>query len=65
MSNILLIDDDTEVLKINESYLAQEGFTVRTANHPSAALDLVRSFRPDWANAPTARPLFTVSRFES
>ena len=47
MSNILLIDDDTEVLKINESYLAQEGFTVRTANHPSAALDLVRSFRPD------------------
>lgn len=47
MSKLLLIDDDTEVLNINKSYLTQEGFTVKTAAQPEQALKLVKSFQPD------------------
>ena len=47
MSRLLLIDDDTEVLDINKSYLTGEGFDVKTANHPAEALKLVQSFQPD------------------
>lgn len=47
MSKLLLIDDDTEVLNINKSYLTGEGFDVKTADHPAEALTLVQSFQPD------------------
>lgn len=47
MAKILLIDDDTEVLHINEAFLRQEGFTVICADHPQKALTLARAEMPD------------------
>lgn len=47
MAKILLIDDDTEVLHINEAFLRQEGFTVICADHPQKALVLARTEMPD------------------
>ncbi|MBQ9120348.1 MAG: response regulator transcription factor [Lachnospiraceae bacterium] len=47
MATILLVDDDTEVLKINQSYLTQEGFVVHIADHPTSALSLVKKLQPD------------------
>lgn len=47
MAKILLIDDDSEVLEINQSYLIKEGFLVKTADHPSRGIETAKSFLPD------------------
>ncbi len=44
---VLIVDDETSVLKTIRAYLEQEGFTVATAVESLTALDLARTFQPD------------------
>ena len=47
MSDLLLIDDDSDVLEINSKYMKGEGFTVYTANDPQKGIALARKTNPD------------------
>lgn len=47
MPNILLIDDDKEVLKINAKYFIQDGYTVKAATNAKAAYKLLEDYTPD------------------
>jgi DNA-binding response OmpR family regulator len=47
MSNILFIDDDTDLLDINFRYFTKEGYCVKTTTRPEEALKLIHSFCPD------------------
>lgn len=47
MSNILFIDDDLDILAINEKYFTKEGYQVKTASNPAAALRLLKTYKPD------------------
>lgn len=47
MNKILLIDDDSEVLNINQKYLTEQGFCVQASDSPKKALSLVKTFAPD------------------
>lgn len=44
---ILVVDDETSVLKTVRAYLEQESFVVATAAEGKAALALARTFQPD------------------
>ena len=47
MLKLLLIDDDSEVLDINQKYLSAEGFKVYTANAPLQGLQYAKQVQPD------------------
>lgn len=47
MTKLLLIDDDTEVLEINQKYLSAEGFSVQTAANPIQGIEYARRLKPD------------------
>ena len=47
MLKLLLVDDDTEVLEINQKYLSAEGFKVYTANTPLQGLQYAKQVQPD------------------
>lgn len=47
MPNLLLVDDDKEVLKINAKYFQQNGYTVKVAANARAAIKLLAEFTPD------------------
>ncbi len=47
MAKLLLVDDDTEVLEINQKYLAGEGHAVYTESNPLKVPDLVKKIKPD------------------
>ncbi len=44
---ILVVDDESSVLKTIRAYLEQDGFAVATAADSQAALELARTFQPD------------------
>jgi CheY-like chemotaxis protein len=44
---ILIVDDSQVVLKAFQARLEKEGYEIRTAEDPSAALTLAREFQPD------------------
>ncbi len=44
---ILVVDDETSMLKTVRAYLEQDGFTVATATDSQTGLDLARTFQPD------------------
>lgn len=47
MSNILFVDDDSDILEINSKYFTKEGFTVRTLSNPKNMFQLLNNFQPD------------------
>ena len=47
MSNILFVDDDTDILEINAKYYTKEGYTVKTSTNPGNTLLILKKFRPD------------------
>jgi len=47
MTKILVVDDDSEITKLLDTYLANEGFEVAVAANGSAALSAAASFEPD------------------
>lgn len=47
MIKVLLIDDDLEVLKMNQTYLRNEGYEVYSSNLPEQGLELARTIKPD------------------
>lgn len=47
MSNILFIDDDTDILEINFRYFTKEGYTVKTLSSPEDTFQTLKLFRPD------------------
>lgn len=47
MPNLLLIDDDKEVLKINAKYFIQDGYTVKAATNARTAYKLLKDYTPD------------------
>ncbi len=47
MATLLLIDDDIEVLKLNQKYLTQEGFTVYISSDPKKGIAGARKVNPD------------------
>lgn len=47
MANLLLIDDDIEVLKINQKLFEQDNYTVKTAESAEAALKVLSKYSPD------------------
>ena len=47
MAKILLVDDDTNILRVIEIALQASGHEVRTALGPDPALEIVPEFRPD------------------
>lgn len=47
MATLLLIDDDMEVLKLNQKYLTQEGFTVYISSDPKKGIAGAKKVNPD------------------
>ena len=47
MATLLLIDDDIEVLKLNQKYLTQEGFTVYISSDPRKGIAGAKKVNPD------------------
>lgn len=47
MDRVLLVDDDREVLHVNQEYLKDKGYDVKTAISADEALKLTRSFQPN------------------
>ena len=47
MSNLLFIDDDTDILRSNQKYFRKEGYRVETADSPETALSLLKRYSPD------------------
>lgn len=47
MSELLLIDDDTEVLLINQKYFIHEGYGVKIAKDAANALEILKQYHPD------------------
>lgn len=47
MATLLLIDDDIEVLKLNQKYLTQEGFTVYISSNPKKGIAGAKKVKPD------------------
>lgn len=47
MPTLLLIDDDTEVLKINSKFLTEEGFKVYATNNPIKGIAIAQNEEPD------------------
>ncbi|MBQ8822013.1 MAG: response regulator transcription factor [Lachnospiraceae bacterium] len=47
MATLLLIDDDIEVLKLNQKYLTQEGFTVYISSDPGKGIAGAKKVNPD------------------
>lgn len=47
MATLLLIDDDIEVLKLNQKYLTQEGFTVYISSDPQKGIAGAKKVNPD------------------
>lgn len=47
MSNILFVDDDTDILNINSRYFTKEGHIVKTSSRPEDTIQLLKGFRPD------------------
>jgi CheY-like chemotaxis protein len=47
MAKVLLIDDDTVILKLYSTKLTSDGHTVQTATNGEAGLGLIQSFTPD------------------
>ena len=47
MANLLLIDDDNEVLKINAKYFTQAGYQVKVAASANSALKILNEYTPD------------------
>jgi CheY-like chemotaxis protein len=46
-NNILIVDDDSDTLRLLEFLLASEGYAVRTADGAESAMALLYSFTPD------------------
>lgn len=46
MQRVLVVDDETSVLKTVRAYLEQEGFVIATAADSQTALELARTFQP-------------------
>ena len=44
---VLVVDDDTEALRLSEAILTSAGATVRTCGSAASALELLRRWRPD------------------
>ena len=44
---ILVVDDDKQIVRLLQSYLAQEGFAIFTAHDGEEALHVIRRERPD------------------
>lgn len=47
MNNILLIDDDSEIVKLNKKYLVSKGYNVQTAGCGSEATECITEVTPD------------------
>lgn len=47
MATILMVDDDTEVLALNQKFLSREGFTVYTSDSAPESLELIKRVHPD------------------
>lgn len=44
---ILMVDDETEILKLMEIYVRNEGYTLLTASHGLEALEILKKFKVD------------------
>lgn len=47
MPNILIVDDDTDLLKGQKIFLQEHGYTVVTATSMESGLEKLKSFAPD------------------
>jgi two-component system response regulator ResD len=47
MDRVLVVDDEPMVREVVTQYLEREGFVVQTAQDGNAALDALRTWRPD------------------
>ncbi len=47
MTKVLAVDDYEEILNIIETKLSRNGYEVRTLADSTAAMDVIREFRPD------------------
>jgi len=47
MTKILIVDDDVELVKLMETYLAGEGYEILTASNSTSALQLTATQNPD------------------
>jgi len=47
MSRVLLIDDDTEVLAVNQKYFMKEGYEVKTATSAASGIEVLKAFQAD------------------
>lgn len=55
-TKILVVDDDTDIVVLLSSFLAEEGFKVYTATKPQQALEHVQNFPIDLAIIDIALP---------
>lgn len=42
---ILMVDDETEILKLMEIYVRNEGYTLLTASHGLEALEILKTIK--------------------
>lgn len=47
MAKLLLVDDDTEVLEINQKYLTAEGYTVYVSSDSLKSIEIAKRYHPD------------------
>lgn len=63
MPKVLVVDDDTAILKLISVILSRAGHEVRTAAHPVEALDLLKVFTPDLIISDVVMPYMTGLEF--
>lgn len=55
-TRILVVDDDTDIVVLISSFLAEEGFKVYTATRPTQAIEYVQNYPVDLAIIDIALP---------
>jgi len=63
MPRILVVDDDSAIVKLISVILTRAGHEVRTSSHPVEALDLLKVFTPDLVISDVVMPYMTGLEF--
>ena len=63
MPRILVVDDDSAIVKLISVILSRAGHEVRTSSHPVEALDLLKVFTPDLIISDVVMPYMTGLEF--